>query len=203
MHFITIFLYCIKLITATVYTFTSLQLSKSQITEKHLRKHFSFPPTQNGMPPCSRSSMSFTEPQGTLTCSDEPYDNQFHQHQIGNSCLILLTLVFTSPSNPCGTAQSAQWLGYGLQDLQEICPFSNISTQATSPTHSAIQLVPQALILKVGRAWVSPLTSICCDVNSWSYTSTALVKNPQNIMGKKLYPSIYAHDFLDLFIWPQ
>ena len=127
--------------------------------------------------PRSRNSMPLTDPQGTLTCSDKPYDNQSHQHRIGNSCLILLIMVFISSSNPCGTAQSAQWLGYGLQDLQEICPFSNVSTQATTLTHSAIQLVPQALILKVGKARVSPLTSNYCEVNNrWRHTSTALVK---------------------------
>jgi hypothetical protein len=88
-----------------------------------------------------------------------------------------VNIVLISSLNPCGTAQLAHWLGYGLEDLQEIYLFSKISTQATSPTYSPIQLVPQALFLKEVRAWVLTLTSIYCEVNkSWSYTSTALVR---------------------------
>jgi hypothetical protein len=107
-----------------------------------------------------RNSMCFTEPQGTLPCSEKNYDNQSYQHQIGNSCFIFLILVFMSTSNPRGTAQSAQRLGYGLEYVQESYLFSKMSTQATSTTHSSIQFVPQALLLTVGSAQVSPFTSI-------------------------------------------
>jgi len=62
--------------------------------------------------------------------------------------------------------------GCEIEDLQQIYLFSKISKQATSPTHSAIPLVPQALLLKVGGAQMSPLTSICCVVNRWTYTAT-------------------------------
>jgi hypothetical protein len=40
--------------------------------------------------------------------------------------------------------------GYGLEDMQQIHLFSKISKQAISPTHSAIPLVTQALLPKVG-----------------------------------------------------
>jgi len=137
----------------------------------------SFFPYCNALPPV-RNSACYADRQERLPFSEEPYESQSHQHQVGNSCLILLILVYMSPSNPCRTAQWAQRIGYGLQDQQEIYLFSNISTQATSPTHSPTQLVPQALFLKVGRSQVSPLTSICCEFNNrWSYTATALVRS--------------------------
>jgi len=41
----------------------------------------------------SRNSVCFTDPQWTLTCSEELYDNQSYQHKNGNSFFILLMLV--------------------------------------------------------------------------------------------------------------
>ena len=127
MHFITTFLHCSKLITATLHIRTAIQLSISLITQELLRKLFfskcNVPPSVKKFRVLYRNSREIIMFRGALW-------QPTYQHQIKNSRLILLILVFISSSNPCRTAQ---WLGYGLEDLQEIYLFSKIPTQATSP----------------------------------------------------------------------
>jgi len=67
-------------------------------------------------------------------------------------------------------SQHNEWLWAG-RFATDLSLLQNIQT-STSPTHSAIPLVSQALFLKVGGAQVSPLTSTCCAVNMWTYTAT-------------------------------
>jgi hypothetical protein len=146
MYFIT-FLHSIQLITATLYIRTAIQLSISLISQQLLTQLFF---SKRNVLPFGQEILCFTETQGRLPCSEEPYDKQSYQHQIRNSCRSFLILVFISSSNPCETAQSAQLLGSGLEDLQDMYLFSKTSTQTASPTHSPIQFTPQALFLKEG-----------------------------------------------------
>jgi len=79
--------------------------------------------------------MSFTDPQGTLTCSEGPYDNQSYQHQIGNCCLILLVLVyhFIFQSMWDSTVRTVTWLWAGIS-ATDLSLLQNIHTSHVAHT---------------------------------------------------------------------
>ena len=74
--------------------------------------------------------------------------------------LIMIGMVNISSSNPYGTAQSAQWLGYGLQDLQSSISSPKYPNKPNCP-HILMFNCTTVSIPESGQN-VSPLTSICC-----------------------------------------